>query len=572
MKKITFFIVFLLIQQFIFAQKSQYADFIKTWNFIKYYHPDLASRKMDADSLFLMNVEKVNAKENFNDVIKLLTQNLNTRFSTPPIVETQKDLLSVNQNFDWFRKNKKISPENKSLLDNIYRNRFDYTLLPKGKSVEDEKKYEFPKEENIPLKYRLLTMAKIQGTVDYLFPHKYLMDKNFDSYFNTLLDEAVKSTTRKDFELVLAKAVSQFQDNHAFAFYRQLNYRNDILFNVFYYAPFDFQIVDNHLLVTNQIVPEICNQAHLQVGDKITEINGKSISQIIKEKGKLLSVSNHQKLLHVLSTYEYNLIWPDNLPKKTLTVHSGSRKFSTEIPLINATDKAQVSVISNYINHKNSKIKNRNLINKDIAYFKTDATMHFMENVDDDKLDAKMYSILEDASHKKAIVFDMRGYPDWGGFIFYYVYKYFSPVENYFYKYYEPNLKNLGTFSLRDPKYNYPEIKDKTTHPYPGKVFILVNPDTRSASEWYSMSLQKIFPKSVTIGQQTSGADGDVVKINLPGDYLLEFTGNGIFYPDNTQTQQKGIRINELVKYTDQDILDGRDLEFERVLKSLISL
>ncbi|WP_288243205.1 S41 family peptidase [uncultured Chryseobacterium sp.] len=569
MKKITFFILFLAVQQFIFAQKSQYADFIKTWNFVKYYHPDLASRKIDADSLFLVNIEKVNPKQNFNEIITLVTRNLNTKFSLPPIIETQKDILSVNQNFDWFQKNKKISKENKDLLNNIYKNRFDYGLLPEGKSVSDEKKYPFAKEENLPLKYRLLTMAKILGTVDYLFPHKYLMDKNFDSFFTILLDEAVQSSTRKDFEMVLAKTISQFQDSHAFSFYRQLNYKDKILFNVSYYSPFDFQIVGDHLLVTHLIFPEICSKAHIKTGDKITEINGKKVSEIIKEKGKLLSVSNHQKLIYVLSTYEYNLIWPDNLPKKTLAVRSGSKKFSTEIELINATDKSQVSVIVNYINHKNSTIENRRLDNKDIAYFKTDATMHFMENVDDDKLDAKMDSILEDASRKKAIVFDMRGYPDWGGFIFHYVYKYFSPVENYFYKYYESNLKNLGTFNLRDPKYNYPEIENKTTHSYTGKVFILVNPDTRSASEWYSMSLQKIFPQSVTIGQQTSGADGDVVKINLPGDYLLEFTGNGIFYPDNSQTQQKGIRINELIKYTDQDILDQRDLEFESVLNSL---
>ncbi len=569
MKKITFFILFLVVQQFIFAQKNQYADFIKIWNFVKYYHPDLASRKIDADSLFLVNIEKVNTKQNFNEIITLVTRNLNTQFSSPPIIETQKDILSVNQNFDWFQKNKKISKENKDLLNSIYKNRFDYGLLPEGKSVDDEKKYPFAKEENLPLKYRLLTMAKIQGTVDYLFPHKYLMDKNFDSYFTILLNEAVQSTTRKDFEMVLAKAVSQFQDSHAFSFYRQLNYKDRILFNVSYYSPFDFQIVGDHLLVTHLIFPEICSKARIKTGDKITEINGKKVSEIIKEKSKLLSVSNHQKLQYVLSIYEYNLIWPDNLPKKMLTVHSGSKRFSTEIDLINATDKSQVTVISNYINHKNSKIENRSLINKDIAYFKTDATMHFMENVDDDKLDAKMDSILEDASHKKAIVFDMRGYPDWGGFVFYYVYKYFSPVENYFYKYYEPNLKNLGTFSLRDPKFNYPEIENKTMHSYSGKVFILVNPDTRSASEWYSMSLQKIFPQSITIGQQTSGADGDVVKINLPGDYILEFTGNGIFYPDNTQTQQKGIRINKLIKYTDQDILDQRDLEFETVLNSL---
>jgi len=569
MKKITLFTLIITIQQFIFAQKNQYADFIKTWNFVKYYHPDLASGKIDSDSLFLVNIEKVSPKQNFNEIITLITQNLNTQFSSPPTIDNNKDILSVNQNFDWFQKNKKITAENKNLLHNIYKNRFDYGLLPKGKSVSDEKEYPFPKEENLPLKYRLLTMAKIQGTVDYLFPHKYLMDKNFDSYFNILLDEAVQSSTRKHFEMVLAKAVSQFQDSHAFSFYRQLNYKDGILFNVSYYSPFDFQIVGDHLLVTHLIFPEICSKARIKTGDKITEINGKKVSEIIKEKSRLLSVSNYQKLLYVLSTYEYNLIWPDNLPKKTLAVHSGSKKFSTEIELINATDKSQVSALVNYINHKNKTIENRRLDNKDIAYFKTDATMHFMENVDDDKLDAKMDSILENASHKKAIVFDMRGYPDWGGFIFHYVYKYFSPVENYFYKYYEPNLKNLGTFNLRDPKYNYPEIENKTTHSYSGKVFILVNPDTRSASEWYSMSLQKIFPQSVTIGQQTSGADGDVVKINLPGDYLLEFTGNGIFYPDNSQTQQKGIRINELIKYTDQDILDNRDLEFERVLNSL---
>jgi C-terminal processing protease CtpA/Prc len=568
MKKTAFILLFFLFQQFIFAQKEQYYDFIKTWNFLKYYHPDLASGKIDADSLFLANIENVNAKNNFNDIVNQLTKNLNTKFTTTPIVDNQKDILSINQNFDWFKKSKKITAENKALLNSIYINRFDYTLLEKGKSISDEKKYPFPKEENLPLQYRLLTLAKIQGIVDYLFPHKYLMDKNFDSFFNNLLDEAVKSPSRKDFETVLSKAVSQFQDSHAFSFYRQLNYRDQILFNISYYSPFDFQIVDDHLLVTNLIFPEICTKAKIKVGDKITEINGKSISQIINEKSKLLSVSNHQKLLFVLSKYENNLIWSDNLPTKTVKVQSGSQKFSTQISLINTTDKSQVAILADYVNNKNRKIESRRLAHKDIAYFKINETLDFINNVDDNKTDAVMDSILKDASQKKAIVFDMRAYPDWGGFIYHYVYKYFSPKENYFGKYYKPNLKNIGTFSYQDYDY-FPVISDKTTHLYKGKVFILVNADTRSASEWYSMSLQKIFPQSLTIGQQTSGADGDLVKVNLPGDYVLEFTGNGIFYPDNTQTQQVGIRINEFIKYKDQDILKSRDLEFERVLELL---
>lgn len=577
MKKTAFILLFFLFQQFIFAQKEKQDYFIKTWNFLKYYHPDLASGKIDADSLFLANIENISAENDFNDIINQLAKNLNTKISTTPIVDNQKDILSVNQNFDWFQKNNKITAENKTLLNNIYKNKFDYTFLEKRKSVSDEKKYPFPKEENLPLPYRLLTLAKIQGIVDYLFPHKYIMDKGFDEYFKKILDENSKITSRKDFEMVLAKLVSKLKDSHAISFYKQLNYRKDI-FHGIYLAPFDFQIVDDHILVTKLIFPEICSKAQINVGDRITSVNGKSIPQIIREKGELLSTSNNEKLIFLLSKYENNLIWTDDLPQKTLEVKSAknNKKFSTKIDMIDPSDKEKYNLIFNYLQDKIKQIEKRGIVHKDVAYFKINETLSLAfdpngaNDMDDDKLDTLMESILSNAAQKKAIVFDMRGYPDWGGFFFHYLYKYFSPTENYFGKYYQPNLKNLGTFTYKDQSITYfPSIPGKTIHNYKGKVFILVYPDTRSASEWYSMSLQKIFPQSLTIGQQTSGADGDLVKVNLPGDYLLEFTGNGIFYPDNSQTQQTGIRINELIKYKDQDILENRDLEFERVFELL---
>lgn len=567
MKKTAFILLFFLFQQFIFAQKEQQYYFMKTWNFLKYYHPDLASRKIDADSLFLANIEKVNANSNFNDIINQLTKNLNTRFSTAPIVDNQKDILSVNQNFSWFQKNKKITTENKILLNNIYKNRFDYTLLEKGKSISDEKKYPFPKEENLPLPYRLLTLAKIQGAVDYLFPNKYLMDKNFDTFFTNLLEEATKSPSRKDFEITLAKAVSKMEDSHSFPFVYKLIHLKEI-FHTSYYPPFDYQIVDNHLLVTHLIFPDICSKAQLNVGDKIMEINGKTIPQIIKEKKELISVSNIENLVYHLSEYQYNLLWTDDLKQKNFKVKSKSnKKFSTSIEFINTSNKLQIAKISGYLT-ENSKTKQQELVDKDVAYFKINNTLHYIENVEDDKIDEVMDKLLEEALHKRAIVFDMRGYPDWGGFVFHYIYKYFSPVENYFGKYYQLNLKNIGTFAYQTFDY-FPTIENKKTNFYKGKVFILVNTKTQSASEWNTMNLQKIFPQAITIGQRTAGADGDVRTVNLPGDYELPFSGIGIFYPDNSQTQQVGIRINELIKYKDQDILENRDLEFERVLELL---
>lgn len=570
MKKTSVLLIFFLFQQYIFAQKDQYYDFIKTWNFIKYYHPDLASGKIDADSLFLVNVKNISSQDNFNSVVEKLTGKLNKKFTTSAPAETSQNVLTKNQNFNWFQKNRKISSENKEVLNSIYNHRYNFEDLPKGKLVSDEKKYPFPKTENLPIEYRLLALAKVQGVVDYLFPHKYLMDKNFDSFFKNMLDESLTVNTRKDFEIILAKLVSKLEDSHALKFYRELNYRNDFLFNASYYSPFDYKIVDNYLLVSDIVFPEICAKANIKKGDHITEINGKKVSQIIDEKSRLLSVSNREKLIFELSSYQNNLIWPDNSPQKLLKVKSGNKTFTTNTELVNTLDKTQVNVLSNYINNKNQKWATRELINKDIAYFNINNTLQFINDVDDDKIDAKMESIILDASKKKAMVFDMRGYPDWGGFIFHYVYKYFSPSENYFYKYYAPNRKNIGTFVyLKDSYHYFPEIKDMKTMSYPGKVFIIVNPETRSASEWYTMSLQKIFPQSITIGQQTSGADGDVVKVDLPGNYLLEFTGNGIFYPDNSQTQQIGVRIDEVIKYKDQDFLDKKDLEFERVLNAL---
>lgn len=570
MKKTSVLLIFFLFQQYIFAQKDLYYDFIKTWNFIKYYHPDLASGKIDADSLFLVNVKNVSSQDDFNSIVEKLTRKLNKKFTASAPAETSQDILTKNQNFNWFQKNRKISSENKEVLNSIYDHRYNFEDLPKGKSVSDEKKYPFPKTENLPIEYRLLALAKIQGVVDYLFPHKYIMDKGFEEYLKNSLDENSKVTSRKDFEIILAKLVSKMKDSHAFKFYRELNYRNDFLFNASYYSPFDYKIVDNYLLVTDIVFPEICTKANIKKGDHITEINGKKVSQMIDEKSRLLSVSNREKLIFELSSYQNDLIWSDNTPQKSLKVRSGNKTFTTNIELVNTLDKTQVNVLSNYINNKNQKWATRELINKDIAYFNINNTLQFINDVDDDKIDEKMESIILDASKKKAMVFDMRGYPDWGGFIFHYVYKYFSPTENYFYKYYAPNLKNIGTFVyLKDPYHYFPEIKDMKTMSYSGKVFIIVNPETRSASEWYTMSLQKIFPQSITIGQQTAGADGDVVKVDLPGNYLLEFTGNGIFYPDNSQTQQTGVRIDEMIKYKDQDLLNKKDLEFERVLNAL---
>lgn len=578
MKKCIYFLLISMTHLCASAQKNSYTVFFKTWNYLKYYHPDFATGKLNADSLFLQDVKKITATTDHNAVIALLTNNLQQHFSTAAAKATATDVIKSNQDFSWFRESAGIDKGHKQLLENIYQHRFtgpQHYYIPNNgyeADIPHEKVYDFPKEENLPLEYRLLALAKIQGCIDYLYPHKQLMNKNFDAYFESLLSRTINCQSRKDFEIILAKLVAPLEDTHAFSFYKQLHFAKDI-FHTKLYAPFDYSVFDHYLLVTKLMIPDACQKAGIHAGDRIVAVNGKSIQDIIRSKKELLSASNRSVLLYRLSQYQDNLIWPDDAALKKLAIqrNNSGDTVETAIEFIKPTDKKHIDSIVQYLNDEAKRKRQHRLEHPGIAYFRIDQTYKFISGVADDHIDQTMDSLLLAASQQKAIVFDMRGYPDWGGFVYTYIYKYFADKDNYFGKYYQQNHQNIGTFIYADqPAIYFPVLTNKSRHTYNGKVFIIVNPQTLSASEWNTMNLQYIFPGSVTIGQQSAGADGDIKRMALPGNYSLEFTGNGIFYPGGAPAQKVGVHIDEKITYRDIDLLKGQDLEFDWIIKEIL--
>jgi len=71
------------------------------------------------------------------------------------------------------------------------------------------------------------------------------------------------------------------------------------------------------------------------------------------------------------------------------------------------------------------------------------------------------------------------------------------------------------------------------------------------------------------IGSTTAGADGNVSPIILPGYIPTIISGIGILYPDGTETQRKGVKIDIEVKPTLAGIKAGVDEPLEKA-KSLI--
>jgi C-terminal processing protease CtpA/Prc len=104
---------------------------------------------------------------------------------------------------------------------------------------------------------------------------------------------------------------------------------------------------------------------------------------------------------------------------------------------------------------------------------------------------------------------------------------------------------------------------------YVGKVVILVDEDSESQSEYTAMALQAV-PNVITVGSQTSGADGNVSPISLPGGINTQISGFGIFYPEKQPTQGIGVRIDVKVEPTIAGLRSGRDEVLEEAIRQIL--
>jgi C-terminal processing protease CtpA/Prc len=158
------------------------------------------------------------------------------------------------------------------------------------------------------------------------------------------------------------------------------------------------------------------------------------------------------------------------------------------------------------------------------------------------------------------VIFDVRNYPRNDAF-----YSITDPFLS------EPKTIDYSTIalpaypSLFKWKLNLNKVGHFSDSAYKGKVIILCDERTESQGEYSCMVLQTI-PQAVTIGSQTAGADGVNRMIPMGGGLNVSYSCYGVYYPDKTQTQRDGIKINIPVKKTVKAIKEGKDEILERAL------
>jgi C-terminal processing protease CtpA/Prc len=93
---------------------------------------------------------------------------------------------------------------------------------------------------------------------------------------------------------------------------------------------------------------------------------------------------------------------------------------------------------------------------------------------------------------------------------------------------------------------------------YSGKIVVLINEDAISQSEHSCLWLEAA--TNVTfIGTPTSGVNGDVTDVVLPGNVDVRFSGQAIRHADGRQLQRIGIQPTIKVEATVEGIRHHRD-------------
>ncbi|PXY01450.1 hypothetical protein DF185_08165 [Marinifilum breve] len=503
----------------------------KIYGFLKYYHPEVGKGNFDWDKEFIKQLPRVINAKNKDVLSEIYCSWIDSLGAVRECKKGDKGEEYFDKNFDlsWLHNDSIFNEKLIEKLKYIEKNRFkgkNYYVTSElnGKiKVTNEPIYEnieFPSED-----YRLLGLVKYWNIIEYFYPYKYLTDQNWNSVLAEMIPKFRNVSNVKDYQNTIRELIVKLDDGHAW-----VNFSDKWPL----YLPVKVTSINNRIVISEYFNDSLANQNNLKIGDVVLKVNQIDIENIINEKMNYVSGSNkNQKRINAC-----NAILRGESDSVTLTIERAGKVYDVNASRYN---------FKKFKYYKNRKVIKSREIHSDIGYL----NMDFIEENDV----AKVFKLFK---AKKAIIIDLRNYPN---FIYRSVSKQINSENRIFSKYYSPEITYPGRF-----KYSYLRTGSKNKKSYKGKVILLVNEKSVSRSEFTAMAFQTA-DNVITVGSQTAGADGDVVKFNYMGGYKTAITGNGVLYPKGEETQRVGVKVDVEVKPTIEGLREGRDEVLEKAIQ-----
>jgi C-terminal processing protease CtpA/Prc len=509
----------------------------KVWGLVKYHHPKVIAGKIDVDRHLIELLEKLDryspSKHDFNAILSQWFVELgelnqeNQEYKR----KTLDTLFEKNYNVDWIE-NEYFESQTKEYLANLLSNvplasQYYVTSNPKVGNIEmaNEKVYSLSdiSDKNVAL----LIFFRYWNLVEYFYPYKYLIDDQWDDILIKYIPIFYRSKNGKDFNSSFLSLVCELDDSHA-------NYYNSLTTDFFgkKYLPISFETFNTYATVTGYLNQEFAKANNLRLGDKIIEIDGVPITDRIKYISKYIEGSNPAR-----KTYNFRY-----------SLFNGNKDLA-DITIIRNTDTIHQTVSRyNYseFNYEPKEAYKWEWPTEKILYLRL-----WLINSKDIK------PIIKLMKNAESVIMDLRKYPKFD--VHQRIVEILKKHKGEYFKKIVPELSIPGMFKFVETEPSGP----KGTYQFEGNVAVLVNERTISYGEFLAMDLETC-DNVVVIGTQTAGAVGFVSPIEVLEGFKTGFTGTGIFYPDMSHVQRKGVRI-------DQKIDRGKSVE-DNYLRAAIDL
>lgn len=506
---------------------------IKIWGFVKYYHPNLNLAKIDIDKQFFELLKKYNS-ENFYDVVEKWLRSFGSINQEKSVLNVKKNYVEK-CNFDWISEIK-INLNSRNILIDILnsKRKIGSIYVNQDNSINISN---FDSENPYPNilfnddGFKLLALARFWNIVEYFYPYKYLIHKKWNKVLQEEIIEFINSETEIDYLKAINRLIKNTEDSHS-KIVKSGVYEEFLGLKK---GAVRLKYIDQKIIISDILFE---NKNGLKIGEELVFIDKIPVKKLIEEKKQFYSGSN--KTFTNQNTIN-NLLRTNN---DSITIGIKSRS--------NSEFKIPTYYFEKYADYKVPKQK--------IKIFPDSIGYIFPKNMNREQIDSLFISW----NKMKGIIIDLRCYTKEN--LPYIILPYLMKSKNYsFFNILNVDIKEPGNFYFLDrPVFN--NIKESSYH---GKIMIIVDVNTHSKSEFCALGLLN-YNKTKIIGSQTSGTDGDIQLIKLPGNIDVALTLQGIYTLDYKSFQKKGIDIDFKINETIKDIRNQKDIYLEQAIKKIL--
>ena len=379
---------------------------------------------------------------------------------------------------------------------------------------------EMPNQDHL-LDISLGNIVNTFNVFQHFYPYQDVVKVDWDKELSTALSRSFIDKSRDDHYITLEKFTAPLKDGHIFVRYSGIS---EI------YAPrITWEWIENKLVIT----AVLDNKIPLKIGDVVTHVDGIASSDYFQEIYSRISAGNkgwlefRGKRKSLLGEFEE--IMTIQVDEKEITLNRSSVAYN-EGPRQSTYEKLNDE--SYYIN---------------ISRIEMD----------------EITELLPDLAKAKAIICDLRGYPNKNHMFISHLLKKKDTSNSWMQipKIIYPNQKNIVDFE----KYSW-NLPSK--EPYLGdkQIVFITDGSAISYAESY-MGFIEGYDLATIIGQPTAGTNGNTNSFELEGGFSITWTGMKVLKHDGSQHHGVGIIPDIYIEKTIAGIKEGRDEFLEKAIE-----